>query len=89
VSPLRRSGAARPARAAENVIVAGSRSIAEHASRTRSHCATKNSTGTNGVLNSDANRAASAGVFLGPPPPITIGTGDCTGLGSAGDVVTG
>jgi hypothetical protein len=50
---------------------------------------TKKSRETKGVLNSLANRAASAGVLFGPPPPTMIGTGDCTGLGSAGDAVTG
>jgi len=49
--------------AAENAIVDGSRSIDVQAVRTRSHCAMKKSTGTNGVLNSVANRAASAGAL--------------------------
>ncbi len=75
--------------AAENVMVAGSRSIDSHAARTRSHCWPKKSTLTNGVLNSAAKRAASAGVRFGPPPPITIGNGVWSGLVSAGESVTG
>ena len=68
------------------MIVAGSRSIAAHAAATRSRCSTKRSGETNGVLYSAAKRAASAGVRLGPPPPMMIGTPPSwTGLGSAGD----
>ena len=37
------------------------------------------------MLNSVAKRAASSGVRRRPAPPTMIGTGCCTGLGSAGE----
>ncbi len=36
------------------------------------------------MLNSCAYVAASRGVRVAPPPPTMTGSGDCTGLGSAG-----
>ena len=60
------------------------------AAATRPYCALRVSTSTNGMLNSEANFAVSAGVRLGPPPPMMIGgCGVCTGLGSAGEFLIG
>ena len=72
------------------MIDAGSRPIASQAVGDPCRAARRSaSSETNGVLNSAAKRAASAGVRFGPPPPTMIGTPPaCTGLGSAGESVT-
>ena len=66
-------------------MVAGSRSIASQARRTRSFCASPSSKGMNGRLNSSAYRAARAGVRFLPPPPISTGGLAWAGLGRPGE----
>ena len=64
--------------------MAGSRPICSHARRTPSNVSATTSSERKPMLNSVANRAASAGVRFGPAPPMITGTRLCTGLGSAG-----
>ncbi len=71
------------------VIVAGSRPTSAQAARTPSKSLAASSAEVNGVLNSAAYRAASAGVRFAPRPPTSTGMPpSCTGLGSAGESTT-
>ena len=67
-------------------MLSGDRPAPASASRTRPNCRSVSTAEANGMLNSSANRATSAGVRRGPRPPTMIGgRGVCTGLGSAGE----
>ncbi len=55
---------------------------------TRCRAVASLSMGMKGWLNSAAKRAAKRGVRLGPTPPMMIGGGVCTGLGSPGESLT-
>ena len=70
-------------------MLAGSRSIASQARRTRSFCSSPCSRGTNGRLNSSAYVAARAGVRFLPRPPISTGGLACAGFGRPGLSVDG
>ena len=76
-------------KAAEYVSDSGDRPASASAVATRSNWVSATSSGANGMLNSVANAAASAGVRLAPAPPMMIGgCGDWTGLGRAGESAT-